>query len=155
MRPSISAITTQRRLNKTKLTNKEQRYWWPAGIGRTGQRNFLHLVCSLQGALFFELRKLISFFSFVQTVAALLAKLLSPFAHSLKFDRFQTLRNNSQQHATRCNRGCKQTQHVTSNRDVGSCWPTMLRPIRSGMLERLIHEPLVGRLGNHFSRYRA
>ena len=24
MRPSISAITTQRRLNKTKLTNKEQ-----------------------------------------------------------------------------------------------------------------------------------
>ena len=29
-------------------------------------------------------------------------ELLRPFAHSLKFDRFQTLRNNSQQHATGC-----------------------------------------------------
>ena len=28
-----------------------------------------------------------------------------------KFDRFQTLRNNIQQHAT----GCAKTQHVTSN----------------------------------------
>ena len=32
-----------------------------------------------------------------------------------KFDRFQTLRSNSQQHATTCNRVCKRTQHVTSN----------------------------------------
>ena len=53
----------------------------------------------MQGALFFELRELISFFSLMQTVSALLAKLLGLFAHSLKFDRFQTLRNNSQQHA--------------------------------------------------------
>ena len=53
--------------------------------------------------------------------------LLRPFAQSWKFDRFQTLRNNSQQHATTCNRVCKQTQHVTSN-IFGSCWLTMLRP---------------------------
>ena len=44
-----------------------------------------------------------------------------------KFDRFQTLRNNTQQHPTTCNRVCKRTQHVTSN-NAGSCWPTMLRP---------------------------
>ena len=31
-----------------------------------------------------------------------------------KFDRFQTLRSNSQQHATTCNRMCKRTQHLTS-----------------------------------------
>ena len=42
-----------------------------------------------------------------------------------KFDRFQTLRNNTQQHPTTCNRVCKRTQHVTSN-NVGSCWSTML-----------------------------
>ena len=46
-----------------------------------------------------------------------------------KFDRFQTLRNNTQQHPTTCNnRVCKRTQHVTSN-NVGSCWSTMLRPV--------------------------
>ena len=44
-----------------------------------------------------------------------------------KFDRFQTLRNNTQQHPTTCNRVCKRTQHVTSN-NVGRCWPTMMRP---------------------------
>ena len=38
-----------------------------------------------------------------------------------KFDRFQTLR-----------RVCKRTQHVTSN-NVGSCWPTMLRPFARGL----------------------
>ena len=48
-----------------------------------------------------------------------------------KFDRFQTLRNNTQQHPTTCNRVCKRTQHVTSN-NVGSCWPTMLRPFAQG-----------------------
>ena len=31
------------------------------------------------------------------------------------FDRFQTLRNNSNQQATTCNRVCKRTEHVTSN----------------------------------------
>ena len=30
-----------------------------------------------------------------------------------KFDRFQTLRNNTQQHPITCNRVCKRTQHVT------------------------------------------
>ena len=44
-----------------------------------------------------------------------------------KFDRFQTLRNNKQQHPTTCNRVCKRTQHVTAN-NAGSCWSTMLRP---------------------------
>ena len=48
-----------------------------------------------------------------------------------KFDRFQTLRNNTQQHPTTSNRMCKWTQHVTSN-NVGSCWPTMLRPFAWG-----------------------
>ena len=49
-----------------------------------------------------------------------------------KFDRFQTLRNNAQQHPTTCNRVCKRTQHVTSN-NVGSCWPAMLRPFTRGL----------------------
>ena len=49
-----------------------------------------------------------------------------------KFDRFQTLRNNTQQHPTTCNRVCKWTQHVTSN-NVGSCWPAMLRPFARGL----------------------
>ena len=49
-----------------------------------------------------------------------------------KFDRFQTLLNNTQQHPTTCNRVCKRTQHVTSN-NVGSCWPTMLRPFARGL----------------------
>ena len=43
-----------------------------------------------------------------------------------KFDRFQTLRNNKQQHPTTCNK-VKRTQHVTPN-NVESCWSTMLRP---------------------------
>ncbi|CAH3172383.1 unnamed protein product, partial [Porites evermanni] len=38
-----------------------------------------------------------------------------------KFDGFQSLRNNSQQHATSCNRVCKRTQHVTSNNVVSVC----------------------------------
>ena len=48
-----------------------------------------------------------------------------------KFDRFQTLRNNMQQHPTTCNRVCKRTQHVTSN-NIGSCRPTTLRPFARG-----------------------
>ena len=48
-------------------------------------------------------------------------ELLRPFARSKKFDRFQTLSNNSQQHVTACKRVCKRTQHVTSN-NVGGCW---------------------------------
>ena len=49
-----------------------------------------------------------------------------------KFDRFQTLRNNTQQQATTCNRVFKRKQHVTSN-NVGSCWPTILRPFARGI----------------------
>ena len=40
--------------------------------------------------------------------------------------------NFAQQHATTCNSVCKRTQHVTSN-NVGSCWPTMLRPFARGL----------------------
>ena len=52
-----------------------------------------------------------------------------------KFDRFQTLRNNTQQHPTTRNKVCKRTQHVTSNNvSRGSCWPTMLRPFARGLI---------------------
>ena len=44
------------------------------------------------------------------------AILLRPFVRSLKFDRFQTLRNNMRQDV--------QTENVGNN-NVGSCWPTM------------------------------
>jgi len=40
---------------------------------------------------------------------------------SEKFDRFQTLCNNTQQHPTTCNRVSKQTQHVTSNNVASVC----------------------------------
>ena len=50
----------------------------------------------------------------------------------LVVDRFQTLRNNRQQHPTICSRVCKRTQHVKSN-NVGSCWKTMLRPFTRGL----------------------
>ena len=58
-----------------------------------------------------------------------------------KFDWFQTLRNNMQKHATTCNRVCKRTQHVTSNK-VGSCWPTILRPFVRGLIVIGLH-PMV------------
>ena len=40
--------------------------------------------------------------------------------------------NFAQQHATTCNGVCKRTQHVTSN-NVGSWWPTTLRPFAQGL----------------------
>ena len=40
---------------------------------------------------------------------------------AVTFDRFQTLRNNTEQHPTTCNRVCKQTQHVTSNNIASVC----------------------------------
>ena len=49
-----------------------------------------------------------------------------------KFDGFQTLCNNAQQHPTTYNMVYKRTQHVTSN-SVGSCWPTMLRLFAQGL----------------------
>ena len=71
----------------------------------------------------------------VQTDATLCAnnsqhcwELLRPFVRSFKFDRFQTLGNNTQQHSTTCNRVYKRTQHVITSNKVESCWPTMLRP---------------------------
>ena len=58
-----------------------------------------------------------------------------------KFDRFQTLRNNSQQLVTTCNRVFKWTQRATSNY-VGSCWPTMLRPFpRTTRLDCSVLDP--------------
>ena len=50
-----------------------------------------------------------------------------------KFDRFQTLRNNTQQHLRTYNRVCKRTQHVTPN-NVGSWWTTMLPPFARGLI---------------------
>ena len=44
-----------------------------------------------------------------------------------KFNEFQTLHKNSQQHPKTCSGVCKRTQHVTLS-NVGSCWPTMLGP---------------------------
>ena len=37
------------------------------------------------------------------------------------YNRFHTLCNNPQQHATTCNKVCKRTQHATS-KNAGSCW---------------------------------
>ena len=51
---------------------------------------------------------------------------------SQTLDRFENLRNNSQQHLSSCNRVCKRTQHVTST-NFGSCWSTMLRPFARGL----------------------
>ena len=52
------------------------------------------------------------------------------------FKLCRTTPNNTQQHSTTCNRVCKGTQHVTSN-NVGSCWPTMLRPFAQGFRSRI------------------
>ena len=57
------------------------------------------------------------------------------------FDWFRTLRNNSQQPATTCNRVCKRKRHVTSN-NVGSCGPTMLGVVGQQCCVRL-HGALV------------
>ena len=57
-----------------------------------------------------------------------------------KFDWFQTLRNNTQQHPATCNRVCKRTQHVTSN-NVGSCWSTMLRPFAHSLSHQKSENP--------------
>ena len=51
---------------------------------------------------------------------------------SQTLDRFENLRNNSQQHLSSCNGVCKRTQHVTST-NLGSCWSTMLRPFARGL----------------------
>ena len=40
-----------------------------------------------------------------------------------KVDRFQALRNNSQQQLATCNRVCKRTQHVTSDLILGVIRP--------------------------------
>ena len=47
-----------------------------------------------------------------------------------KFDRFQTLCNNTQQHPTTCNRVSKRTQH---------CCPTTSNIVGCYMLNRLVH----------------
>ena len=61
-----------------------------------------------------------------------------------KLDRFQTLRNNSQERAT-SNRVCRRTQHVLSN-NVGSYWPTMSFPFARGLtVNTLGQKPNQGR----------
>ena len=67
-------------------------------------------------------------------------QVLSVFANSpfvaQKFDRFPTfsqqLPTTRNRHAATCNRVCKQTLPVTS-KNVGSCWPTILRPFARGL----------------------
>ena len=44
-----------------------------------------------------------------------------------KFDQFQTLPNNSQQHSTTCNRMCKRMQHV----DIQQCWELLINNVAS------------------------
>ena len=44
-----------------------------------------------------------------------------------KFDQFQTLRNNSQQHSTTCNRACKRMQHV----DIQQFWELLTNTVAS------------------------
>ena len=55
-----------------------------------------------------------------------------------KVDQFQTSCNNSQQHATTCNRVCTRTKHATPN-NVGSSRPTMLRPFERGFVSNNKH----------------
>ena len=64
-----------------------------------------------------------------------------------KFDRFQTLRNNTQQHPTTCNRVCKRTRHVASS-NVGSCWSTMLRPFARSLTLLMFIQPPTAHTAN-------
>ena len=50
-----------------------------------------------------------------------------------KFDWFQALHNNTQQHPSTCNSVCKRTQHVTTD-NIGSCWAKMLRPFARSLI---------------------
>ena len=64
-----------------------------------------------------------------------------------KFDQFQTLRNNSQQHSTIFNRGCKRMQHV----DIQHCWELLTNTVASvcvGLyfLKRLLLKIAAGKL---------
>ena len=43
-----------------------------------------------------------------------------------KFDRFQTLRNNMQQHLTTCNRVCKRMQHACN---IQQCWELLVNNV--------------------------
>ena len=45
-----------------------------------------------------------------------------------KFDPFQTLRNNTQQHPTTGNRVCKRTQHVSN---IQQCWELLTNDVAS------------------------
>ena len=65
-----------------------------------------------------------------------------------KFDRFPTLRNNTQQYPTTCNRMCKRTQHVTFN-NVGSCWSTISRPLARSLKPRPNGRNFVGNNSQH------
>ena len=75
-----------------------------------------------------------------------------------KFNEFQTLHKNSQQHPKTCSGVCKRTQHVTLS-NVGSCWPTILGPFsRSKGQEHswtycLFFYCLFCGLDSHFSMY--
>ena len=65
---------------------------------------------------------------------------------------FQTLRNNSQQRATTCNRVCKRTRHVTC-KNFGSWWPAKLRRMAWGLIsfENVSFFSGVDAILNHFA----
>ena len=65
-----------------------------------------------------------------------------------KFDRFPTLRNNTQQYPTTWNRMCKRTQHVTLN-NVGSCWSTIWRLLARSLKPRPNGRNFVGNNSQH------
>ena len=60
----------------------------------------------------------------------------------LKVWQVSNLRNISQQHATTCNGVCRRTQHVTSS-NVGSCWPTILRPFARDLTVNTLGQDLL------------
>ena len=67
------------------------------------------------------------------------------------FDRFQSLRNNSQQHATSCNRVYKRTQHVTSNNVASICTGLNLSSaLILLVLFNLKRKEREGEVGSHF-----
>ena len=47
------------------------------------------------------------------------------------------MRNYSQQHATTCNRICRTDATCVTPNNVGSCWPTKLRPVCTGLVNRM------------------
>ena len=115
--------------------------WWPSTF-KIGLREITILMCE-QKVYPIRLHVNGSDATTPNIVGSQCWESLHPFAYacSLKFDLFQTLRNNSQKPATACKRVCKRTQSVTSN-NVGNCLSTMLRPFaRTGLTDTVTSPP--------------